>query len=241
MVRTQDLLAQVRRRLRDNGESQSVGYIAINNITDRSDKGHFWSDRLVFLVLDIAQHVFFNQAIILKDEVALGGLYSGTSFSGVAQLPADYGMYIGGAVYPPNGYNEKMARIYVGGETELFRYVNHYAIYLVGNTITARWQNSYPANGRMYYWRLPTPITTTGQNLTDFSDYIYDDWIVTQASVLLGMMETQTSREFKNYTLVKQKTILNPKKFVNYIENREQLGQESGKQSANRPEDDGRS
>ena len=229
---------KVRYRLRDNGEPQASGYIAIDSINNKPDKGQFWSDRLIYLVLDMAQNIVFNQAIQAKDEVLLSGLFSGMSGSGVMAVPQDFGWYIGGTVYPPSGYDEKMARIYIGGESEAYRTVSHYAIYLVGETVVARWLTNYPVPFQLSYWRRPTPISGTNLNLTDFEDSVYTDIIVTQATVMLGMMEIQTGREYKNYTLVKQRFLINPKKFVNYIENREQIGQDYGSKERQKPDND---
>ena len=240
MVQSQDLLTQVRYRLRDNGEPQQSGYTPINLINNKPDKGHFWSDRLIYLCLDMAQNILFNQALKAKDEVVLNGLYSSLSITGITQVPADFGWYITGTVYPLGGYAENIARIYIGGESEQYRTVRHYAIYIIGDNITARWMNDYPANGRLAYWRRPTPITQAGQALSDWEDTIYNDWIVVQACVLLGMMETQTAREYKNLKVTQQKFIVSPKKFVNYIENREQIGEEYGSKERSKSDGDNR-
>lgn len=226
---------QIRYRLRDNGEAQPSGYIPINLINNKPDKGHFWSDRLIYLCLDMAQNILFNQALKAKDEVLLNGLFSSLSITGDTQVPADFGWYITGAVYPLNGFQENMARIYVGGEAEMYRHVSHFAIYLIGDSITSRWLTQYPANGRMLYYRRPTPITQANQNLSDWEDTVYNDWIVVQACVLLGMMETQTMREYKNLKVIQQKFIVSPKKFVNYIENREQIGEDYGSKDGSKP------
>ena len=222
---------QVRYRLRDNGEPQTEGYIPLSNINNKPEKGQYWSDRLILLMLDTAQNILLNQALAVKDEVLLNGLFSESSFTANATLPNDFAWYIGGVAYPPNGFNERISRIYVGGEAEQYRNVRHYAVYLIGNSISSRWLATYPSNGRLTYWRRPTPINQLGLNLTDFEDEIYNDWIVVQACVLLGMAETQTQREYKNLQVVKQKFMINPKKFVNYIENREQVGQDYGQKN----------
>ena len=209
MVGTQ-LIARVRRLLKD--------------VEDDTHKGEFWDDREVLLALNASQDVLIN--ICLKNNYGniLHGLIKNTGNIATGGLPADYCHVINGMV-GANAGSQRMARVYIGGECEVYRcaksdavLINGVNIYFINSGVQGR--------GMLTYYKYPSKIDNaaglgTDLNDIDFEEWVYNDLITIHAAVLLGMKEVQTQREFKMEKRMGQDISVQPDVWVTYPKNRD--------------------
>lgn len=185
-------------------------------------KGVFWSDRELYLCLNMAQYNFVNYCLFTDTTYYLNALVTSTIHESISNIPVttipdDYMHYISGQV--GDDVNKlKTAKIYLGGEGILYRYSNYNsAIIIIGNDLMFI-DNGIIGKGILHYYRYPTEIIA-GNFQDDFDTYVYTDILVNNAAVIAGMKEIQTQREFKKKNRLMLELKTNPIKLANYVGN----------------------
>jgi hypothetical protein len=182
-------------------------------------KGTFWSEVEILQSLNLSQDIFINACIRLKQYYFLNGLITSADFftaAGENDLPADYLHYISAVAGAVKDFSLlRMARVYLGGIGYTYMYVNHDAVIILGDSIYFK-QGGDDSKGILFYFCRPTDIVAETFDSV-FPDYVYYDILANHASIMLGMKETQTSREFKKTRRQIQQIVLYPKRIDNYI------------------------
>lgn len=190
--------------------------VALQDIQTDWIQGEFWSDDEILLALNSAQDVFINSCLRNGRHEFLSGLVSWTPFwSSPHNLPDDYLHYISGKVGTYNTADSlKMARTYLGGIGYSFFYTVHDAVFILGNQVW--FKRGVDKSGILCYWRRPLQITN-GIFASDFKDDVYYNYIVGHATVLCGLKEIQTAREYKTTKRELQELVNYPSRIDNYI------------------------
>ena len=189
MITTADLVQFVRRNLSDY------------HTNDDSVVGEFWHEREILLALNVAQDVVVNFFLTNKQYNILRHLHAdtGTIAAGgtLSGLTPSY-MHYDAAKVEDDGEDPelRMARIYIGGETEIYNIVKHRNLCIINDSYYFNHDRNL-ADGIMYYFKRPERIrlTPTASLNADFDDYVYRDIICKYAAVLLGIKSIPTLRE----------------------------------------------
>jgi hypothetical protein len=200
-----DLIERVRRVLKDS-ESDTI-------------KGEFWSDDEITLCLNEAQNAFIN--FCLKNNLLyfLTGLSTLSIQNTNTTLPTNY-LHIWSSKVSTGDGVFKIAKIYNGGDSYNFIWVKHVAASVIKDKIYFTFMaNTTTTQGKMYYFRYPTPILKNAIFVSDFADYIYYDIICEHAAVMASIKGIQTQRDFKKNKRYLQEIVLYPTNIANYIQN----------------------
>jgi len=177
--------------------------------------GEFWDDREVWLALNVSQDLFVNYCLTAVDKQhLLQGLVRDTGYVTAinAALPSDYLHYISAKIGPTLN-SQKIARVYLGGEAYEYQNVSHTAALITNNTYTMIYDGAY-TNGTLYYYKYPSYIGLAV--LGDFDDYIYINYIASQAAVLLAVKEVYNQRDLKTIMKYYNELVKQPQAYANY-------------------------
>lgn len=179
-----ELRLRIRRHLRD--------------VETATEQGEFWSDEELLNVVNHVQHHIVDKAIESKVQDVLYNLMAYGDFPaaqfGNHQLPTDYVHYASAQAEQAGQYYP--CSIYLGGRVILFNNTRNAKCTIFNDELNFLYDGSGVA-GRLYYYRKPDDITFNDNELNTFGDEIYRNLIYLASTVLLGMKETQTQREFK--------------------------------------------
>jgi len=164
--------------------------------------GNFWNDFEIVQALNVSQQVVLNFLLKTKQVTHLRHLHQNTDVIPPGTISADITDYlhIDSVLVDINEDEEhpailKMARIYLGGEAEVYNIIDHRNFTLLNDDFAFN-KNRQLCSGKVFYYRKANVIslTTPSRNI-DFDDWIYKDAICSHASLLLGIKAVQTLRE----------------------------------------------
>ena len=163
-------------------------------------KGEFWSDEEILLCLNAAQDNLVNYCLVSGNGYLLNGLTSATQHESITSIPVttvpiDYLHYISGQV-GEDPSSLKTAKVYLGGDAIPFRYSNYNNAVVIINDQLLFIDNGVIGKGVLHYYRRPSSIVKTAFQ-DSFDRYVYTDIIANNASVIAGMKEIQTQRDYK--------------------------------------------
>jgi len=190
-------------------------------------QGQFWDDREIILALNAAQDVFVNFCLKYEHYNLLDRLFTYIQNTSNPQaIPSDYLMYASGEVLSEEV--SKIAQIHIGGDADKYMWAFHDAINIVGSLMYFIVNGAY-GYGTLYYYKKPSYIGATSLgdavrpdfNTVDFDSYIYTDIFVNHASMLLGLKEIQTTRDYKKMKRVMQDLAIKPEHIENYVEHKD--------------------
>ena len=201
----------------------------LKDVETDTEKGQFWDIREIVLALNEAQNIFIDYCLRNDHRQYLNGLKAETVFTTSTTMPSDYLHYMS-AKTGIDEDNLKMARVYLGGEGAVYRYVHHNAAVILGEIFYFIDGTNVDANGVLYYYKRPAKIYSTelGQmgpfdsgavvydDRQDFEDYVYNDIIALHAAVIIGRKEVQTQRELKKTKRLVEEIVVQPKVFAHY-------------------------
>ncbi len=188
-----------------------------DNVSDVK-KGIFWSDYEIVLALNAAQNMFVAYCVRNKLHNHIQGLYKNTNYlNNNDPLPNDY-MHGVSALIGINENNLEATRLYYGGEAEIYRYnVTQSMCGIIGNIILFYIRGT-PAGGILNYYRKPTYLNFINpSNVMDFNEEIYFNTIAVLAARILGIKETQNTRDIKRHVKMKISTDKHPLNIANYV------------------------
>lgn len=169
----------------------------LKDLPTGTEQGEFWSNDEIRLVVNIAQDIVTNNALIMDNDKILEHLLRATeyeaAFAGVA-LPSTYLHYYSAQVQQGGRYMP--ASIYQGGEVPLYQNVEAGICLIWADTVHFKSGGS-PADGWLYWYERPDAIVFNDDEMTSFTEEIYYDYIIPVAEYFLGMKEPQTQRELK--------------------------------------------
>ena len=230
-----------------NGDSLVIRVREIlRDVVSNVHQGEFWSDLEIKLALNAAQAVFVNTCLRLRLHYLLSGLMTSVQVPAITVptplprpnpnrwrlLPVDYMHYVSGVTQlDPDGTMLRLARIYLGASSHIYKTAAQDAIFIHDGRMTAIAGSDPYTAFVLHYFRQPAQIglTSLGDDtqpwfpIIEFSSHVYDDIIAGHASVLLGMKETQTQREFKNFKNIFSQYTIFPKRLLNFITDVEKL------------------
>jgi hypothetical protein len=189
MYQTTELIEIVKRNITDF-------YATADNVL-----GNFWNDVEVLLVLNAVQDQVTNFLLTSKQYTHLRHLHEATP-AGLGDLISTisppYLHYDGAVVGDPNAdppVTERMARIFMGGEAEIFNAIKQRSLCILADTYEFNYDRD-PYTGIMFYYRRPNRISLATPSVNaDFDDWIYKDVICNMAAQILAVKGIPQIRE----------------------------------------------
>ena len=187
------LIQRVRRLLLDNASISPA------------DAGEFWSDAIITLFLNESQLLFTSALLegrgVRAADIHLSGMLETIVPGPTDVLPDDFMESSSAQVFDPvNIADAAMARIFTGGNGFNYRNVGLHSCIIFQDSYEFYF-NGLACEGILHYYKYPAVITDNNLDpdfdIQTFSSDIYEDIIIPQAAVLLGLKEPQTQREVK--------------------------------------------
>lgn len=206
----------------------------LKDIPNRNEQGYFWDSTALSLALNLSQIIFCKYCIATKQLYFLWRL--------LVKLEPESSFYRLTTDDPPLMFpatawikNEDetlaFARIYLGDGT-VFLSTGHNACIIWNDIISfikrdRRTGGALPSRGILYYYRYPRRIYLNSEKgllppslpdiEQDFDDYVYEQYIVPYAAVILGMKEITNQRDQKTFQRFVTDILKVPGNFANFV------------------------
>jgi hypothetical protein len=231
MYTTTDLVEIVKRNITDYYNNASV-------------VGEFWNTAEILLVLNAVQDQVVNFLLTNKQYTHLRHLHAATvagvgdTISGLTPSYLHYDSAVVGEPLGDPAIPERMARIFIGGEAEIFNTIKQRSLCIINDTYEFNYDRQ-PSEGVMHYFRRPTRISLAVASINaDFDDWIYKDVICNMAAQIVAVKGLPNIREIFKQRGFYEALGVNPpfaQLFLNNVEvtimgrpNDEQSNQKSG-------------
>lgn len=189
----------------------------LNDLPTPNYQGSFWADYEIRLALNLSQHVFLRYAIQQNQKHLLSKLINTTPFGGPVDTyfrnPNNPKLLypLKALVAQPNDDDIlQEARIYYADSLSHLD-AGQSACYIFQNLLIYRVRvptegRSIPTKGQLVYIKYPgniflttdtTYVPTPNDLVADYELYVYEQFIVPYACVILGMKEITNQRDFK--------------------------------------------